>query len=269
VTASDPSVRPPRRPGLPTHRVFLESRYQKLSRELPQTIFYCPECKGHRRRRKDCARCQGHGKLTRDSVQELLGRRLLPAYRARDGKFHGAGREDVDVLMLGRGRPFVYEVVAPRRLDVDLDELRERLHREDGERVRIEPFKVVPRTRVAELKEARFEKVYRLAVELDGAPTVDPASLVGRSLSIRQRTPQRVAHRRADIDRERRLTIRVVARDAAGRLSFEVLCAHGTYVKEWVSGDDGRTTPSLGDLCGTSARCVELDVLEIVMPDGA
>ena len=53
-------------------------------------------------------------------MQELVARQLLPAYRARSGKFHGAGREDIDVRMLGRGRPFVFEVVGPRRHDVDL-----------------------------------------------------------------------------------------------------------------------------------------------------
>jgi hypothetical protein len=31
-------------------------------------------------------------------------------------KFHGAGREDVDVRMLGRGRPFILQVLNPRVL---------------------------------------------------------------------------------------------------------------------------------------------------------
>jgi tRNA U54 and U55 pseudouridine synthase Pus10 len=103
--------------------VYLESRYRKLERGLPQTIFYCPDCKGHRRRRKNCRRCDGYGKLTKDSVQELIARHLLPAYRARSGEFHGAGREDLDVRMLGHGRPFVFEVVGPRARGVDLEEI--------------------------------------------------------------------------------------------------------------------------------------------------
>jgi tRNA U54 and U55 pseudouridine synthase Pus10 len=60
------------KPVLPRGKVFLEGRYRKLSRDLPQTIFFCPDCKGHPRRRKNCARCEGFGKLTRDSVQELV-----------------------------------------------------------------------------------------------------------------------------------------------------------------------------------------------------
>ena len=38
----------------------------------PNEIF-CPVCKGHPRRRKNCEKCEGFGKLSRDSVQELVG----------------------------------------------------------------------------------------------------------------------------------------------------------------------------------------------------
>ena len=34
--------------------------------------------------------------------------------------FHGSGREDVDVLMLGDGRPFVLEVINPKKRSIDL-----------------------------------------------------------------------------------------------------------------------------------------------------
>lgn len=248
----------------PKTRLFLESRYRKLTRDLPQTIHYCPECKGDRRRRVGCACCGGRGRLSADSVQELLSRRLLPAYRARTGKFHGAGREDVDVRMLGRGRPFVFEIVAPRVFDVDLEALVERFHAEEGERVRIEPFRAVPRQRVGELKEAQFDKLYRATVEL--ADDVDVArleGLVGRELALSQRTPARVAHRRADLVRERRAMVVAVRGLAPRRVDVDVRTSHGTYVKEWVSGDDGRSTPSFAELCGVAASCAALDVLEV------
>ena len=38
----------------PKTKVFLEGRYRKLSRDLPQTVFFCPECKGHPRRSRGC-----------------------------------------------------------------------------------------------------------------------------------------------------------------------------------------------------------------------
>ncbi len=42
----------------------------------------------------------------------------------------------------------------------------------------------------------------------------------------------------------------------------------GTYIKEFVHSDEGRTVPSLGTLlgCKEPAQILELDVLEIHMP---
>ena len=41
----------------------------------------------------------------------------------------------------------------------------------------------------------------------------------------------------------------------------------GTYIKEFVHGDDGRTAPNVAALlgCHEPAQCLELDVLEIHM----
>jgi tRNA pseudouridine synthase 10 len=248
-------------------RVFLESRYRKLVRGLPQTIFWCPECKGHGRRRAGCARCAGSGRLSADSVQELIARAVLPAFRARAGKFHGAGREDIDVKMLGRGRPFVFEVVGPRNLGVDLGALLERIHDAHGERIRLDPFVAVPRARVAYWKEAQFDKVYRARVRAAAAPAAAlREALVGRTLTIRQRTPQRVVHRRADLEREREVIVQRIEPAGERALEVEVRCAHGTYVKEWVSGDEGRTEPSLAGLLGTACECEDLDVLDVLDP---
>jgi tRNA pseudouridine synthase 10 len=47
-------------------------------------------------------------------------------------------------------------------------------------------------------------------------------------------------------------------------LTLVVRCEHGTYVKEWISGEDGATSPSLSDIAGVPCRCVELDVLEVI-----
>ena len=82
-----------------TSKIYIEGRYNKYTRDLPQTIFYCPECKGHPRRRKKCEHCEGFGKLTRDSVQELIGWVASKEFGTRKNKFHGSGREDIDVRM--------------------------------------------------------------------------------------------------------------------------------------------------------------------------
>ena len=251
----------------PRRNLYFESRYRKLRRGLPQTIFWCPTCKGDRRRREGCEPCQGFGKLTKESVQELIGRRMLPAFGARTGRFHGAGREDIDVLMLGKGRPFVFEVIGARNPDVDLEALRLEIQQRAEGAIELAPFVRVRRERVVYWKETHFDKVYRAEVELSAVP--DPAMLAAAATfagGIVQRTPQRVAHRRADMDREREVKVLSLQRIGDLRLELRMQCQHGTYVKEFISGDEGRTTPSLASLLGVDARCDVLDVEEILTP---
>ena len=252
----------------PRSNLYLESRYRKLRRGLPQTIFYCPKCKGDRRRRRGCGHCEGFGKLTKDSVQELIGRRVVPQMQAKMGKFHGAGREDIDVLMLGQGRPFVFEVVGARNPNLDLEELRRDIVERAEGAIELAPFERVERKRVVYWKETHFDKVYRAEVAVD-APPEDSAVAAVRSFAgaILQRTPQRVAHRRADLERERRLRVLSFEPRADGALELRVVCQHGTYVKEWISGDEERTSPSLAKLLGVGCRCAVLDVEEILTPE--
>ena len=251
--------------------VFLESRYRKLVRDLPQTIFWCPVCGGRPWERVGCTHCLGRGRIHDDSVQELVGRRLLPAYRARHGKFHGAGREDVDVRMLGRGRPFVYEIVGPRVEDVDLVAVVEKINAQGAGRIEIDRLVSVPRGRVRELKETRSRKRYRIGVSVDGEADLDGLrARIDTVVNVEQRTPERVAHRRGDLVRTRELRVIAVDPGADARaFSIDIETAHGTYVKEWVSGDGGRSTPSISEWLGAAARCEWLDVLEILDGDPA
>lgn len=263
----------------PKTKVFLEGRYRKLSRDLPQTVFFCPECKGHPRRRHGCERCEGFGKLTRDSVQELIAWVAGKAFGTRKNKFHGAGREDVDVRMLGGGRPFVLELIGPKTFDVDLAELEAEINRRNEGRLEVRNLHWTEKSRVSALKETRHAKEYEALVELGGAP--DPArleGLCGERRTVVQSTPQRVAHRRANLDRERWVEIvslvpesgerEADAIPAPLRCRVRLRTEHGTYVKEALSGEDGKSRPSLADLLGVSCRCLELDVLDILDEEG-
>jgi tRNA pseudouridine synthase 10 len=41
----------------------------------------------------------------------------------------------------------------------------------------------------------------------------------------------------------------------------------GTYIKEFVHGDLGRTTPSMGSILGCRAEIIQLDVTDVKMGD--
>ncbi|XP_042240106.1 tRNA pseudouridine synthase Pus10-like [Homarus americanus] len=79
-----------------TYVNFHKGRYNKYSRDLPQTPWFV----------------EGERKLE-SSVQELLCHTLNEAVHAEDIKFSSSGREDVDVRCLGNGRPFVVEFLNP------------------------------------------------------------------------------------------------------------------------------------------------------------
>jgi tRNA pseudouridine synthase 10 len=95
--------------------VFFSGRYRKLERGIPQTHWDCRICRG-----KGCERCGFTGKQYPDSVEELIGRPAMELFGAEGAVLHGAGREDIDARMIGTGRPFVMEVVSPRRRAIDL-----------------------------------------------------------------------------------------------------------------------------------------------------
>jgi tRNA pseudouridine synthase 10 len=256
----------------PRTKVFVEGRYRKLCRDLPQTVFFCPECKGHPRRRRGCTRCEGFGKLTRDSVQELVAWVAGKAFGTRKNKFHGAGREDVDVRMLGRGRPFVLEMVEPKQFDVDLAALEAEINRRNAGRLEIEGLHWTEKARVAYLKETPHAKEYEALVAFE-APVAEAAFLphLEHRLDVVQKTPERVAHRRADKDRERWIELLAAEPASEDGLQWRVRMRtqHGTYVKEALSGEGGATEPSLASLVGVPCRCIELDVLAILAEDGA
>ena len=239
--------------------VFIQGRYNKLSREIPQTIWPCTVCRG-----KGCQRCKGIGKMYSTSVQEIIGDIALEMSGGKEHFFHGMGREDIDALMLGKGRPFVLEISSPRKRHIDLDELENRANISDL--AKFNSLMFVTRETVQRTKEATPTKTYRVRVRADGKVNKERVNEVAesfRNLSIDQRTPTRVWHRRADLVRKRRVLW--VEAGWVGESMFDLTLEteSGTYIKEFVSGDGGRSRPSFSEVLGAECHVETLDVLEI------
>ena len=79
-----------------------------------------------------------------------------------------------------------------------------------------------------------------------------------------QQTPERVAHRRADKERERWIEFLSIEPVGGGTLRVRLRTEHGTYVKEAIHGEGGATRPSLSELLGVPCACRELDVIDIL-----
>jgi len=246
--------------------VAVYGRYRKVERDVPQTEWPCSNCGGTGRvTNAPCPECDGTGYRYRTSVEQEVAPTLVTALRGDEGVFHGAGREDVDALMLGAGRPFVLEVKHPHRRDVELDALEAEIN-EASDAIEVEGLRFATHDMVERVKEHDASKTYRMTVEFEEAveeTALQDALAELEGTTVEQRTPQRVDHRRADLVRERTVY------DASGSLTDErhaTLVVHGAgglYVKELVSGDEGRTEPSVAGLLGVGAVVTALDVTAV------
>ncbi|MCX6685607.1 MAG: tRNA pseudouridine(54/55) synthase Pus10 [Methanoregula sp.] len=241
--------------------VFFYGRYRKYERGIPQTHWDCRACRG-----AGCEMCNFTGKQYQDSVEELIGRPVTSMFSAKNAILHGAGREDIDARMIGTGRPFILEVVTPKRRTADLTEVETAINQSAEGRVSVVLSRWCVRAEVETLKSNKAHKKYRIIVNVEGAPSAAEFAKAVKSLTgaiIHQRTPERVAHRRADKIRERRVLDIECTGEDAGRFIIEVTGEAGLYIKELISGDNGRTRPSLSEMLGLPTRVTSLDVVMV------
>jgi tRNA pseudouridine synthase 10 len=241
--------------------VFFYGRYQKFERGIPQTHWDCRSCRG-----AGCEKCNFTGAQYLDSVEQLIGRPVVTAFEAQNAVLHGAGREDIDARMIGTGRPFILEVVEPKKRSLDLSALEQEINRVSEGRVSVSIKRWSERAEVETLKSNKAHKKYRILVEVDGALSANEFANALKTLqgaTIHQRTPERVAHRRADKIRERIVLDIEYVGEQDGKFVVEVLGEAGLYIKELVSGDGGRTRPSLAEILDRPAHVFSLDVVQV------
>ncbi|MBS1264002.1 MAG: tRNA pseudouridine synthase Pus10 [Methanonatronarchaeales archaeon] len=235
--------------------LYVYGRYRKLVRGIPQTEWPCHVCGG-----EGCMRCDGTGMLYETSVEGLVSPPFVEAAGGTASVFHGCGREDVDALMLGAGRPFVLEVKEPSRRDLDLEGLETLVNDGAEGRVEVSRLAFAESGSVEEVKSARPDKTYRVRVRGDFSEEKLKEALSRIRGEIVQQTPTRVSHRRAERARERTVKETRLMGLENGEAVVEIRGEAGLYVKELVHGDSGRTEPSLRGLVGSEVECVELDV---------
>jgi len=192
--------------------------------------------------------------LTKEDVQTRSTKRRKP--RQRRGDKH----QD-------RTKPLEHEVVTPST-GPSLEELQG-----------MKKAELVSLAEQHELKKTgtKAELVERIVAALPPAPAVfdlpDEAAIIEiikglNGVKLAQRTPERVAHRRADLIRRRTVfeahpPVIEIAEDGVMEVEFTLRCESGTYVKETVHGDSGRTQPSLASLIKAKCNVQWLDVGDI------
>ena len=241
--------------------LFVYGRYKKYSRSMPQTKWFCKICRG-----KGCKKCDYTGKIYENSVEELVAKKFLEASAGEDESFHGCGREDVDVRMLGNGRPFVLEIKNPKVRNLNLLKIEEKINQNNKELIEVNRLRFSDRDEIARIKEASFKKIYRIVLKSEKPINNEKLKKAVQSLrdsKIGQLTPSRVAHRRANMVREKHI-YNCNVESVDGSMATLILEAEsGTYIKELVSGDNGRTKPSISRMIDVPCEVTGLDVIEI------
>ncbi|KAL3340758.1 hypothetical protein AABB24_029071, partial [Solanum stoloniferum] len=206
---------------------YIGGRYLKYSRNVSQTRWVIDD-----------------ERMGEASVEEIIGGAILPIFQGDNYKFHAAGREDIDVRMLGTGRPFLVRVKNLRAVGSQgWDLMRE--------------------------GEAEKQKQYAALVWISRPVSDEDLQTISslKELKVAQKTPIRVLHRRSPLEREKIIHWMQVERvSGSSQYLLLHLCTQaGTYIKEFVHGDFGRTQPSIGSILGCRTEILQLDVTDVKM----
>lgn len=186
--------------------------------------------------------------------------------------------------MLGTGRPFYFEVVNPRKprlSDEEYKKLEEEINSQPlhKDNVQVRDLQYIEPKYTTIIKEGEESKTkrYRALVWLSEPLTdelIERINKVGSTpFTIHQKTPLRVFQRRGAAVRPKVIHTSTISRlhsdvdMASPQAHFGVLKLHtqaGTYIKEYVHGDLGRTMPNLASVAGIfAADLLELDVMDV------
>jgi tRNA pseudouridine synthase 10 len=245
--------------SLQVKSLFVYGEYQKLSRSIPQATWYCPYCRG-----KGCEKCKGTGLLYPSSVQMIIEKPLLKATKGKKSKIHSLGREDIDARCLA-WRPFVIEIIKPKIRRINLKEVEKKINK--SKKVKVRNFKIVKdgRQLIRKLKADRSDKTYLALVEfekeIDKEKLKDLKQLNGAI--IFQKTPIRVLARR--VDKERKRKVIKISYELVNKktLKLKIIASAGLYIKELITGDNGRTRPNISEILNNTPKDILLDVIKI------
>lgn len=237
--------------------LYVFGKYKKLVRGIPQSKWICSKCKG-----KGCIACEGKGKLYPTSIQEIIEKPLIKATKAKKTKFSGAGREDIDARCLDF-RPFVIELIKPLKRNISLRKIQKEINK--SKKVKVKSLKFVDKRIVRKIKSERVDKTYLVEVEFEKEIDKEKLKKINEIVKqpIMQKTPLRVIHRRANKIRKRlvkKISYKLIGKK---KLVLKIRAQSGLYIKELITGDEGRTEPNIANILKNKPKRILLDVIKI------
>jgi tRNA pseudouridine synthase 10 len=233
--------------------VYLRGSYLKFSRNIGQSPWSVNGVK-----------------ICDSSVQEEMSKTLIDIFQCEGCVMSAGGREDIDVRMLGSGRPFIMEIANPKFKNKPLENIQEIQDKINANTVyiQVKNLTLCDRNYYAVVKkyEDSKQKFYTCLVCTEKPITDEDLEKLNavRNLNLVQKTPMRVMHRRTLLDRNKTIFKIDAERINETFLIVSVLASAGTYIKEFIHSDLGRTSPSLVEMLKCDCDILQLDVLDIV-----
>jgi len=232
--------------------IFVMGNYLKFSRSLSQSPW---EVDGK--------------KLYETSIQEEIAKVVMPYFQPKDYKFHTGGREDIDVRMLGNGRPFVLEILDPKKAYSNGEEQLKEMEKtvNTNPMVNVTDLHYTDEKCFVVLKESETSKVKAYACVVVSEKEITEADVDNlnslRDIKLLQKTPLRVLHRRTLMVREKWIHKLKAHYVNEHYMVLFVMSSAGTYIKEFVHGDLERTKPNVGSILGGEVDILQLDVMKL------
>lgn len=216
--------------------LFLFGSYRKLVRGIPQTKW----------------------EMYKETVEDIIAAPLMKQTGGRSHSMHAMGREDIDARCLD-WRPFVFEIERPLKRNVDLKAAEKSIAK--TRKVEVSGLRFSSRKEAVRVKSLQPDKTYRALVVFE--KPVESMAAVRKIKSVRQQTPTRVLHRRADKTRIKHVRSIIARKLSPRKYEFIIKGQAGLYIKELIHGDAGRTRPSIAEALGVPAKVKQLDVIRI------
>ena len=231
--------------------LYISGNYIKLSREISQNYF--------------------NRVLNISSVDEEIKKffsKIFKNSERNDFVFSASGREDPNVRMLNSGRNFIYEIFnVKKKFGLNFEELNNQFNLENN-LVKIKNLKLSNKSEYNKLKKEENSKIKKYLAVIYISKKIEKNeinNLIKGNLNIKQITPIRVLHQRPLKERERTIiALKEIEKINDHFIIIEIIASAGTYIKEFINGDFGRTYPNLGSLLNCECDILQLDVEDII-----
>ena len=234
--------------------LYIKGHYNKFSREIGQSPW---EINGER--------------VCPSSVEEEMKFIIIKKYQADELKFNAGGREDRDVRMLGGGRPFMLEIINPKKnMEKEIKQIEEEINN-TSKYIKVNNLEICNKQYNEIIKKAEVNKmkIYSCFVWVKKEITDEDINKLNgiKDMEINQKTPIRVLHRRSLMERKKKVYEMKAVKVNQHFMILDVIASAGTYIKEFVHSDLMRTEPSIKSLLDTDVDILQLDVRDLILLD--